>query len=703
MAFDNTKAHVELNTVPYQIRGYQRSELNTFIPRLGAGEQRESQFDLLRSKTMQGFTGGQLQRFWEQDDTSVFAVEGMYPVYEDGALYPVNTPTVASGLLSGSKSVMTAYATSDSYVYVASRTYNAPTNRIVRIDKSGTQVVMTLPASLTNASAISSMAIWNGQLWVCASLTDAMWYMALTSTTLIDITSGIGGASLLCVFKGQLYATDGGSSNNAINRYTGTTSSRSFVQVATTGQSTVSYGSRFFKYNNRIFLTRHDGLYAFDGTLLVTIEDAFANVDTNNYLHVCVLKGYMYYFMPDGWYRFNGSLIEKLYDIAEIGMPVYSFVGKNRIWLMYRNSSLGSSRYDKAMGYDYVTGDNVDGRVAVFNGKGMYTYGRTTTWVKNTGTEDFAGQGELINGFWFNDKVYLLENYEKTTGNEYFTISTAETTATGNKSWRIISSIFDGEFPMIDKNLDNLEFVFDGNVSSDQTITLEYRTAGFDGSTGWTTFGTISTQTEVMRKVWKTISAGVSFKKIQFRFSGTTAATYGISRVVVRYTLAPDYKNQWQFTVLCYGDDSLAPLMQSDDTESALSVQTLRGNIYTARHSDIPFKFIDVDQLDLNGALTNVTTSVVLNSTVLLKGDNGFIQIDDEIMYWSAKTSTTLTVVRGVLGSIAATHADNAKVFVVYRVLIRQIQNEHIELTNNEPSAEDKSRPSEISLVLQEV
>jgi hypothetical protein len=114
-------------------------------------------------------------------------------------------------------------------------------------------------------------------------------------------------------------------------------------------------------------------------------------------------------------------------------------------------------------------------------------------------------------------------------------------------------------------------------------------------------------------------------------------------------------------------------------------------------------KFIDIDQLDLNGAINDSVTTVVLNSTALIKGSSGFIQIEDEIMYWSAKTATNLTVVRGVLGSTPASHADNQKVFLLYRVIVRQIQNERIILDNPEISAEDKSRASEISLILQEV
>ena len=113
---------------------------------------------------------------------------------------------------------------------------------------------------------------------------------------------------------------------------------------------------------------------------------------------------------------------------------------------------------------------------------------------------------------------------------------------------------------------------------------------------------------------------------------------------------------------------------------------------------------IDQDQLDLNGAINAAVTTVVLNSTALLKGSSGFVQIDDEIMYWSAKTTTNLTVIRGVLGSTAASHADNAKVFIVYRVLITQMNPERIVSPDNAiDQQESKSRATEITLQVREV
>lgn len=699
-AFDNTKYHIELYGVPYMIRGYRKSEQPTFIPRLGSGDQNESEFNLLKSKTVQGFAGGGLQRNFN-DETSVFAVEGMFPVYDDGTLYPVNAPVAATGILPTAKNFVTAYVKSSEYVFIASRTVNTPTNYIKRIDKAGTVTTITLPASLSSASEITSMIINTDILLiVCANTSTAMWYMPITTTTVTAITAGSGTVTKMVVFKGRIYGTGGAYLNSTLWLWTGGTSARSWVQVGDTAKTTTDYSSELLVYNNRIILTRHDGLYAYDGVQLVAIEDAQDFIDTNNYRFPNKLKGYLYYFMPDGMYRFNGSLIEKMYDIAEIGMPVYAFTGKNRLWLIYNNYNLNFSRYDKSMGYDYSSGLNSDNRVMCFNGKGLFTYARTVTFVKSAGADE--AEGSLVNGLWFNDKVYLFFHYS--VDSEYHkTIDTNELVATGNKSWRIVTSIDDSEFPMVNKSIDNLEIVLDGNVVSDQTITVEYRSGGFDGSTGWTTLGTFSTQTALKCEVWKTIASGVVYKQIQFRFSGTTDARYGIKRLVSRYLLVPEFKWQWNFTVLCYGDDSLAPLLLVDGTEGTQAVELLRGALYAAKSSRIPCNFIDVDQLNMAADCTNSATTITLDSMVLLKGTDGFIQVGTEIMHWTSKNAYTLTVERGALNTVAAAHTNGDKVFIVYRTIIRQIQNERIELDKPESTSANKSRASEVTLVLDEV
>jgi len=707
MSFDNTKNHVEINGVPYQITGYQKSEFSPFIGRLGSGDQTESEFDLLKSKTVQGFAGGQLQRYWK-DDESVFASEGMYPIYDDGTLYPIEEPTSlagASSIINTSKARLLAHTKNNQYAFWAYQTFNSPTTYIRKIDTAGTITQLTLPASL-NSISVTSMAVWDSNLWITTGIGGKMYYMPLTGSSVTEITGGAAALELLCVWNDQLYGTNAnsGSANWVLYRYTGDYSTRAFALLATVGYKTDSPKARLLVYNNRLFLSRVDGLYAYDGIRMVTVDDASSNTNSLNYYLPTVMRGYMYYFMPDGMYRFNGSIIEKLYDISEVGIPKDMVVGKNRLWIIYANSQYSSSsRYDKSLGYDFSSNNSIDGRIVTFNGKGMYTYRRTTT-TNVPVSPDLQGQGELDRIFWFNDTIYVTTLYENINGNQSYSISTNELVLSGTKSIVLHTSIYDAEFPMVDKNLENVEVVLDGTVPADDNITIQYRTSGYDTSSGWSTLGVIKTQSAKKIYVFSTLPAGIVWRDIQFRATGSMTAGYGIKKFVMRYMITPDVRWQWRFTALCYGDSPYAPLLLADNTESTQAVRLLRGNLYNARMSDVPIKFIDVDQLDLSGSHSNSVTTINLNSTYLLK-DYGFIQIDDEIIYYSAKTSTTLTgCVRAQLGTTAASHADNSKVFPIYRTIIRSLDNERIQLADPTiDTQEDKSRDTEITVLIQEI
>lgn len=713
MAFDNTKYHVQLDDVPYIISGYNRGELSPFIPRLSSGDEEESEFDLLKSKTLKSFAGGSLQRHWE-DDSSAFAIRGLYPIYDDGVLYPVPAPESDTDLLQSNSYYVTAYLVTPAYTWIAIRDYDATTNKVYRIDTSDTVQAITLPSQLsgttggtTDAGRISSIVQHGTQIWFSGYSGVALGYLSDTSDTSVSAV-GSGDTptlSKMITFRGQLYGTDGKQGDEwgaKLFRHTGGTSSRARAEVGYIGRRNDSQYHEVLLYNNRILLLRNDGMYAYDGVQLVTIEDATDHINDLNYRHARVLKGYLYYFMPDGMYRFNGSLIEKLYDISEIGYPVASCTGNNKLWLAFRNSAAaGSSRYDKAVGYDRSTGLDLDGRIMCFNGEGMFEYARIPEWTQQD-PPAFTNRGDVDSMFWFNDYIYVLTRAD--VDNKFYKISTDQLSNTGNESWEIITSIYDAKFPMIDKLLDKLNITLDGETPSDQTITVKYRTSGFDGSTSFTTLGTFSTQSDLEMSVWETVSAGfIRNKQIQFSISGTTDVLTGIKKFTKRYLLAPEMKWQWQFNIHAYGDETYAPLLLADGSESSQSVNTLRDKIYEIADSREPVLFIDIDQLDLNEDLDDSETGVTLNSTKLLKGSSGFIRIDDEVMRYTAKTSTDLTVVRGVLGTTAAAHSNGAKVFPVYRVQL-MIENEPIELTEPETEAiEDKTRSTDISVLLKEV
>lgn len=702
-AFDNTKYDVQLNEVPYRVRGYQRSELSTFIPRFGAGEQSESQFDLLRSATINRFAGGELQRYW-LDESSVYGIEGLENKYDDGVLYPTNTMTTDNGVIYGTvKPKMTAWTTNKDYLFVASTTYNTPTTSIKRIDKSGTVTTCTLPTNLSN-NRVTSLVVTADRVWAfCAYHTGGIFYMNLSGTTFTEVTGGSGYVTKAVYYRGDIYGTSGLEQNRNLYQYTGNTTTRSWELVGRTEKNNDTTAN-LFVYNNRIFLTRKDGMYAYDGVLMNVVEDMQQAESTQNYKCPAVLKGYLYYFMPDGMYRFNGSLIEKLFDVSESGVPEGVVYGNNRLWYVYRNSEYaGSTRYDKSMGYDYETGDNVQGRVSYFDGNGMFTQSRLSTFDKGTITEDFSGQGEPDNIIYFNGDIYVTTDYSKFGDNLHIMTDPPATT----RAIVITTSIFDGGFPQVFKQLEETEIALDGNTGFAHTITVEARTettvGGFEGDGGWVTVGTCTVSGNKIMPVYDQSILKLRFKKIQFRITGTLSPETGIEKFIVRFTLQPDYKNQWTFTALCYGDDNYGKLQLADNSEEATyDADALRGNIYNARESDYPIGFVDIDYFTCV-AMDASQTTIYISSDDILKADEGFIQIDTEIMKYERDTQTSLVVTRGVLGTTATTHATNAVAYPYYRVVVRQIQNERVELSDDEQYGALRKRDSEITLVLQEV
>lgn len=707
MSFDGTKHDIQLKGVGYKIGGYAKSVQNDFVPRIGSGQQRETDFTTLRSKSLYSFEGGQLQREW-QEDNAFYGSEGLYPIYDDGVLYPVNAPVSSSGLIGSNKAVQTAECRDQDYVFIASRTFNTPTNRIVRVDSSGTKTALTLPSSLSGAAySITSMVIWNDSLWIATS-TNGLWYCGLASTTVSEVTGGSGYFSQLVVYKGNLYGTSGNNENNSLFRYTGNTTTRDYVLVGYCGQRDRDYTASLFVYNNRIYLARKEGLWAYDGVSLVDVMRATDNIDSKNFRFPRELKGWLYYFMPDGMYRFNGATVEKLYDVNEIGFPEDVVVGKNRLWVLYKNSSVeGSTRFDRLMGYDYTSTNNVDGRVAVFNGRGMYTYARTSTFIKNPGTDDVADQGSVHKMSWFNDKLYITLYYEKTIGNEHFEIDTDEVNASGQKTWRLITSIYDGDFGMVDKSLEKYDLLLDGDVTSlagSDTIEVSVRNDDFDQDGSWELLGDFLDSTDYEVFAHSAKPNGYSFNQIQTLYEGTTTAGYGIKQLTMRFLVVPELRWEWEITTLCYGDDTTEPLVLSDGSLETTGVRALRGNLYQAVVSKFPSLFVDIDFCELDtGGITNSDTTIPLVDASLLKEPTGFILIDNEIIRWNAKSGDQVTALeRGALGTTAASHTAGTRVYLAYRVDV-QMRNERQLMSPAGQVLDGKAYPSEITLLLREI
>jgi hypothetical protein len=69
----------------------------------------------------------------------------------------------------------------------------------------------------------------------------------------------------------------------------------------------------------------------------------------------------------------------------------------------------------------------------------------------------------------------------------------------------------------------------------------------------------------------------------------------------------------------------------------------------------------------LNGAINNSTTSITVTSGAVFPSSGNFrVMVDSEIMVVTARSSNTLTVVRGQDGTSAASHSDLAPIAMIY-------------------------------------
>jgi hypothetical protein len=94
-------------------------------------------------------------------------------------------------------------------------------------------------------------------------------------------------------------------------------------------------------------------------------------------------------------------------------------------------------------------------------------------------------------------------------------------------------------------------------------------------------------------------------------------------------------------------------------TPATITPNTVRLALGNATVSDDYITLIDGTDLASDTSATTVT----VDSTASFES-SGFLKIEDEVIQYSGKTSTTFTgLVRGVAGTIAATHANNVAVF----------------------------------------
>lgn len=692
-----SKYHVALNGQGYLLRGrgYNKRDAKVFTPRFGTGEMGEGDLDLWKTQSRDDFSGGMFQE--EYDDLTKYNVimNGLRSTL-DGRLYP--TPTTATGATTGSwESTAGLWTEYNGFLYQFNRVFDTGIYRnwLYRIDSSNASTIYNsastpaLPTALMTANTPDAVIVFNNMLWVSFAGNQIFSFDGTTWTA--DTRYGF---SLMKVFNGKIYATGASATKDRGKLWSrdGTVGTTGVVTyIGDVGDVNRPINS-FEVFNHRLYIGKTDGLYAYDGVQISVVLDYSKNVDSSNFRNMAVLNGALYFTAKNILYKFDGATVTTVLDLTRI---TYTQMQAGNGYLWFLNTSQSSSYFTDALPAYTSTGSIV---LYAFDGLAWYGYANETTQDGNA-----VSQLMFYNGHIF----YSTDGQGSGTGhygNMYRIPFGSNFTATTTRTLQIDDSYFDGGFPNIDKVLEEIE-VDAINLIAGDTITVTYRYYNGQVWSNFATLGTItSTSTSNRLTLWKANQTCI-FRKVQVRVTLARGASSNasIKDFAFKWILCPDEKYEWNLTLLAQGSSDNQLVLADNSTTETKTAAQLREAVYQARFSDTPVGFEDIDITTNTNLINAAVTSFTVGDTSTFKS-SGFIKIDDEVIYYTGKTSTSFTgCTRGALGTVAAGHAAAAPISAYYRVVVTSIANESVVAPNIVDGVMDSyGNESELNIILQE-
>lgn len=228
----------------------------------------------------------------------------------------------------------------------------------------------------------------------------------------------------------------------------------------------------------------------------------------------------------------------------------------------------------------------------------------------------------------------------------------------------------------VDKLLNSITIGFKG-LAAGQSIEVYYTTSETPpvANGSWTLVGTASNTLDGSSATSKTFNLpnGTLAKKFWFRINlkSTTSGTPSLTDFTAEYLPLPDYRFQWSLNINCA--DEVKKLDGRSLVET--TARELKARLMRAWMTKSALDFQDVDYATtlLNGTLTDSATTITVDSTQYFP-EQGRLKVDDEEIFYTGKTPSTFTgCTRGVRGTRAASHSDNAVINNGYRVLVNDI------------------------------
>jgi len=235
----------------------------------------------------------------------------------------------------------------------------------------------------------------------------------------------------------------------------------------------------------------------------------------------------------------------------------------------------------------------------------------------------------------------------------------------------ITTSNFDADIPSIDKLFYAITISFKKFLSS-QSIEVQY---SIDGGANFTSIGTASYAIDGGNATSKTFFFGSTIiskaMKLKFILSGDGSNTPELQAFASQYIPVPTYTKQWVININC-GDevkDLAGALVETTGRE-------LKSRLEKAWWTKSLLDFQDLDYATtlLSGSLNNSAVTITVDDTKDFP-EQGRLRVDDEEIFYTGKTPTTFTgCTRGVRGTVAVAHSDDAVINNAYKVLITDFQ-----------------------------
>jgi len=392
------------------------------------------------------------------------------------------------------------------------------------------------------------------------------------------------------------------------------------VGVSETGLENVH---KMLEYNGAVYIAKTDGLFRYNGVDVQAVLNHRENVSADNFRHMTVFNGRLYYTMGGTkLYEFDGVNITLIANLADAYSILAIQGGADRLWISAVYNETSTAIYDKG---DFTgSADIYTYALLYYNGIGFYEY---KTWTYQASATDFYGPTLLLNKMpmpvdnyivWMHAEYYYNNSVEvRPDGFSYHKQDLTkeyELDEIGTSRYSTITgSLFDAGYPAVEKVLNGLMAEYEG-FGDNILMVVECRTILAGVTSEWL-------------EVWRSDNiaadgagrdyflhdevidvgaedleqAPMKFQRIEYRMivtvSGELEEVPRWNSLTLRYTLQPRMRRQWLLGVSVFGKDpgDIDVQYQGDGVAEPRTAAEIRRLIYDAYENKLPVLFYDID------------------------------------------------------------------------------------------------------------